>query len=305
MEMHQVRYFVALAEELNFTKAAVRCHVSQPALTRAIRSLEQELGGALLRRERLNTHLTELGAVMRPYLVAIVERADAAKKHATDLRKGARERLRLGVMCTIAPEPLLKLVEALRTNHPDVDLEITDARACDLEELLLHGKLDVAIYCRPDHTDERMHYLPVFTERMMIVLHPEHELAGRDTLGIEDLRCDKYLNRSNCEYNESFEWKRQHVAWNKVIRSERDDWLLAMIAAGMGFGFFPEYSIRHPGVVAKPTTDPAFKREVFIATVRGRRFSASVGALIHEAMRNDWQSSRSAAAGSETENRTV
>ena len=238
MEMHQVRYFVTLAEELNFTRAAIRCNVSQPALTRAIRQLEQELGGTLIRRERLNTHLTELGLVMRSYFVDIIERADAAKKHATDLRKGQREQLRLGVMCTIAPDPLLKLVNALRDKYPDVDLELTDARASDLEQLLRSEKLDVAIYCRPDHVDERMHYLPVFHERMMIVLHPGHRLAERDLLRIEDLQQENYLNRANCEYNESLEWQRRHVVWNMVVRSERDDWILAMIAAGLGFGFF-------------------------------------------------------------------
>ena len=288
MEMHQIRYFVALAEELSFTRAALRCHVTQPALTKAIRLLEQELGGTLIRRERLNTHLTELGAVMRPYLVDIVQRAEAARIQAINLKVGAREQLRLGVMCTIAPNPLLRLVDALRNNHPDVDLELTDARAADLEQLLQSDKLDVAIYCRPDHSNERMHYLPVFRERMMIVLHPDHALAGRDSLSIEDLGDDNYLNRINCEYNESLEWKNRHVAWNKVVRSERDDWILAMIAAGMGFGFFPEYSVCHPGVVAKQIPGSLFTREVCIVTMRGRRFSAPVGAFVHEAMRNKW-----------------
>lgn len=288
MEMHQVRYFVALAEELNFTKAAARCHVSQPALTKAVRLLEQELGGGLLRRERLNTHLTELGAIMLPYFVEIIEKTNAAKKHAFEYGRDVRDQLKLGVMCTIAPEPLMALVETLRAKHPDVDLDIIDAQACDLEQLLLGGKLDVGIYCRPDHPDERMHYLPLFSERMMIVVHPDHPLASRDALTIENMQGERYLNRSNCEYNESREWSRRHVSWNKTVRSERDDWILSMVASGMGFGFFPEYSVRHAGVVAKPTAEPSFKREIQIVTVRGRRFSAPVGALIYEAVRNSW-----------------
>ena len=68
MEMQQVRYFVALAQTLNFTRAAEQCNVSQPALTRAIQQLEHELGGPLFHRERGNTHLSELGRMMLPYL---------------------------------------------------------------------------------------------------------------------------------------------------------------------------------------------------------------------------------------------
>ena len=68
MEIHQVRYFLAVVETLNFTKAAERCNVSQPALTRAIQLLEHELGGLLFRRERANTHLTELGRMVLPHL---------------------------------------------------------------------------------------------------------------------------------------------------------------------------------------------------------------------------------------------
>ncbi len=68
MEMHQIRYFLAICECLNFTRAAEQCHVARPSLTRAIKKLEAELGGPLLRRERNHTHLTELGRLIRPHL---------------------------------------------------------------------------------------------------------------------------------------------------------------------------------------------------------------------------------------------
>ena len=75
MEMHQVRYFVALCETLNFTRAAEKCNVTQPSLTRAIKLLEEELGGPLFNRERNQTHLTELGRMMEPHLREVIEQA--------------------------------------------------------------------------------------------------------------------------------------------------------------------------------------------------------------------------------------
>ena len=80
MEIQEIRYFIALCDTLNFTRAAERCNVSQPALTRAIQHLEGKLGGPLVRRERSNTHLTELGRIMQPYFRQVLERMDDGKR---------------------------------------------------------------------------------------------------------------------------------------------------------------------------------------------------------------------------------
>ena len=103
MELHQIRYFLTLSETLNFTKAAEVCHVSQPALTRAIRNMEEELGGLLFSRERNNTHLTELGRLIEPHLAEIIARGGEAKPTAARFIKLERAQLALGVMCTIYP----------------------------------------------------------------------------------------------------------------------------------------------------------------------------------------------------------
>src|SRR5262247_1597669 len=98
MEMSQVRYFLAVADELNFTKAAEKCNVAQPSLTRAIKLLEAELGGNLFHRERANTHLTELGRMVRPHLHQLYEESQAAKRLARDFSKLQNVVLRFGVM---------------------------------------------------------------------------------------------------------------------------------------------------------------------------------------------------------------
>ena len=95
MEMHQVRYFLALCEDLNFTHPAERCHVAQPSLTRAIRQLEQELGGALFHRERAHTHLSELGQIVRPHLEQVYREMQEAKREAGDFAKLRRTPLKL------------------------------------------------------------------------------------------------------------------------------------------------------------------------------------------------------------------
>src|SRR3569623_790767 len=100
MELHQIRYFLAVDDMLNFTRAAERCNVTQPALTRAIQKLEDELGGQLLRRERGLTHLTDLGQMMVPHLEQVLAGSEAARSTARGLLKLEQAALRLGVMCT-------------------------------------------------------------------------------------------------------------------------------------------------------------------------------------------------------------
>ena len=292
MEMHQVRYFLAIADELNFTRAAERCKASQPSLTRAIKQLEEEFGGPLFHRERAKTHLSELGRMVRPHLIQVYEQAQTAKRHAKGFVKLAKTELKLGVMCTIAPGELIGLLSGVQSKHSGVELKIIDANARTLEERLINGDLEVAVYCRPDvDRNEKLHYMPLFKEQFMIVLHPKHELAALEAVRAADLTGQRYLNRANCEFFRCLypAWREHGFLGNDLVySSERDDWILAMIASGFGFGFMPKACANHPMVVTRPLIEPECWRVVDLVTVRGRPHSPAVGALVGQAMRTDW-----------------
>ena len=127
MEMHQVRYFLAVCKTLNFTRAAERCNVAQPSLTRAIQKLEEELGGPLFRRERNRTHLTELGRLMLPHLRALRDASMAASAEAEDYHKLEKAPLRLGIMCTIGPARLVNFLARLHREIPSLELQLQEA----------------------------------------------------------------------------------------------------------------------------------------------------------------------------------
>src|SRR5437762_1976669 len=99
MEMHQVRYFLAVAQELNFTRAAEHCHVAQPSLTRAIKLLEDEFGGALFHRERSRTHLSELGQMVYPFLKQVHDQAQLVRQQAINFTQIGDSTLKFGIMC--------------------------------------------------------------------------------------------------------------------------------------------------------------------------------------------------------------
>jgi DNA-binding transcriptional LysR family regulator len=291
MEMHQVRYFLALSEDLNFTRAAERCHVAQPSLTRAIKQLEDEMGGALFHRERANTHLTELGRTLKPYLEQVYSRAEQAKREAKEFIRLNKTPLRLGLMCTIAPTYLLDLVAAVRMRHPGIELQIVDAAAKQLQERLIAGALDIAIFAAPSlAAEERLHHQALYREQFQIVLEPHHRLATQPAVRVKDLDGEHYLSRINCEFGDAADavFDAQGVSGPTVYQSERDDWILAMVAAGLGYAFMPALCVDHPGVAARPLIEPEIWREIALVTVRGRPHSPGVGALVQEAMRLPW-----------------
>jgi LysR family transcriptional regulator, hydrogen peroxide-inducible genes activator len=292
MEMHQVRYFCALCEELNFSRAAARCNVSQPALTRAIMNLEQEFGGRLFHRERSNTRLSELGRAIKPYLEQLRQQAALAMEQARQFLSIPDATLKLGIMCTIAPDAFIRFISEMRAAHPHITLEIVDSNAEHLEERLITGDLDIAIYCRPDAVrDERLHYQPLFREQMMIAVNHTHRLANFDAIKVTDLDGENYLERINCEFGVTADavFTKLGVNGETIYRSDRDDWVLAMAAAGLGYAFVPSHVARRArGLVSLPLIEPEFWREVSLITVRGRPHSPPVGALVQMAMKTVW-----------------
>jgi DNA-binding transcriptional LysR family regulator len=292
MEMHQIRYFLAVCDSLNFTRAAEKCNVSQPSLTRAIKLLEEELGGDLFHRERANTHLTDLGRLMLPHMQQVLAEAEAARSRAKGFASLQDVTLNLGVMCTIGPTRLVGLISSFQRHHPGIKLQLIDAKALDLQEKLLQGNIDVAIYGLPGEIDERFHARSLYPERFMIAFREGHPFENKDTVAAADLHGQPYLSRASCEFAEYMRGilKNLGVEVQRPYRTEREDWVQGMILAGLGFGFIPEYSISFAGVRTRPLVDPSITRTVHLVSVRGRPHTPAVGAFVREATVFDWRS---------------
>lgn len=291
MEMHQIRYFLAAARELNFTKAAAACSVSTPSLLRAIGLLEREFGGPLFNRERGNMHLTELGRIALPHLERIFDEQDEVKRKASTLNSSEKAMLSVGMMCTIAPDHFVPLVHGFVSQHPSITLQIVDRDAVSLQASLLAGDLDVAIFAMPgDEMHEKLHYMGLFAEQMVIAVCTGHALAGQERISVRDLDGLPYLERRNCEFGAyaDKEFEAAGVRGETIYQSERDDWILAMIASGLGYGFMPASTARFAGVASRPLVEPEMWRTVNLVTVRGRKHGTALGAFLREVMRTSW-----------------
>ena len=290
MQLNDIRYFIALSETLNFTKAAETCNVSQPALTRAIHKMEEELGGLLFSRERNNTHLTDLGRLIEPHLHEIVSRTGHVEKLATRFIRLERAAISVGVMCTIGPMLFASFLGRFRADHPGVELTLLEGVPDQLCGMLLEGAIDLAIMADPRGFIPELRAVPIYDERFVVACSAGHRFAREDSVPLASLDGEFYLLRINCEFRDVLNetCKSQNVRLIHSYRSEREDWILTMVAAGLGVCFLPEFSTTVPGVIGCPVIHPSVSREVCLVTVVGRRHSPPVAVFAQAVQRFSW-----------------
>jgi DNA-binding transcriptional LysR family regulator len=151
--------------------------------------------------------------------------------------------------------------------------------------MLEAGKLEVAIVGIPEELPDHLHHLPIFDEKFVVVLPPNHRLAAKNPVPCADLHGEPYVCRSLCEVHNHVakDLYRRGIEPVKVFSSPRDSWVQNMVKAGLGFGFFPEFAVTDPNVVVRSLVEPEFKRTIYLTTMRGRPHSPAVGAFVREA----------------------
>lgn len=297
MELHQVRYFLAVASTLNFTRAAEMCNVTQPALTKGVQKLEQELGGQLIYRERQLTHLTDLGKAVLPMLERALASTEAVRRRARQFQQKEMAPLAIGLAPSISASLVLEPIAEVRKFVPGLHIELREEAPDRLVDLLLEGEINVALAGDLDDKPERIDDWALFTERYVAVLAPSHHLADLPSIGIEALREATILDRSNCEVVPKF----QHLLFPDTPphpnhRSSRDLHLQHLAAAGFGIVLAPEHMPRLPSLRALPIEGDPLWREVHLLAVQGRRYSPALDAFVKVARLRDWSAHTGSAA---------
>lgn len=291
MEMQQIRYYVALAETLNFTRAAEQCHVSQPALTRAIQQLEYELGGPLVRREGRNSHLTELGHRMLPLLRQCHDSAISAKVLATAVKKGEESYLSLGVSHTLDVALLLSALTEVHRQFPGMQLKLRRGGAAQLAPMLKSGDIDLAISGPLPEEWDRLDSYPMFTEAFEFIVGPDGELPVDDAgFQVDLIKQSRLLIHRGADTTEEDELRlsRAGIDLIKAHQVDCDKDLEALILAKMGVGVAPSSAVQSHALRHVPCADLDLKRAIAIYSVAGRRRSREASAFLALVRSADW-----------------
>ena len=287
MEMHQARYFVALCETLNFTRAAEKCNVTQPSLTRAIKLLEDELGGPLFNRERNQTHLTELGRMMEPHLREMVEQARTARVRAQSFFALRNAHLKLGVARGVSFELLDDTLRRFIGAYPETEITLRDERPAELREALRRGDYEVVVLPQRTHDLDDLHYYALGAHRLFALVPERHELAQASEIGLARLAEYPLVCGDGCPFWEAAERalaEAGHEVTPKAIAT-RAEWLFELVEAGLGVGVAALHRDLPAGLVARPIKGAALDHEINLTTKRGRLYSPPVKAFVDLALK--------------------
>ncbi|MCH8240850.1 MAG: LysR family transcriptional regulator [Proteobacteria bacterium] len=288
--MSQIRYVLAAARTLNFTKAAVNCNVSQPALTKAIKTLEAQLGAPLFHREGKRVLVSEFGKSMLPHLRQIMAEAEAAQMLADNFKLLNEVPVRVGVMSTLGHVRFSRFLAKYQKDYKGVEVTVSEASVSELKGRLEEGDLDVAVLNPLDGLGEAFSVTDLYQERYVVIFPPGHDLSKLNAIKLSDLSGQPYVDRLACEMREMVMEVCQDmdVELYARFRSTREDWIQAMVLARIGFAFMPEYSVTLPELLQRPLVEPEVTRTISLVSVPGRPFSPAVSAFVRSAQNFDW-----------------
>jgi DNA-binding transcriptional LysR family regulator len=180
MELHQLEYFVAVAEEASFTRAASRVHVAQPGVSAQVRRLESELGQQLLDRSGRSVRLTEVGSAVLPFARAALDAVANARLAVDDLAGLVRGQVTVGMVSGCALPVLAELLAGFHDRHPGVAIALVEDNSDRLVERLRDGRLDLALIGWAEQTPADIDSVVLVDEELVAAVAPDHPLAGAD-----------------------------------------------------------------------------------------------------------------------------
>lgn len=276
MELRHLRYFVAVAEELHFGRAAARLHLSQPPLSQQIQALERELGVTLFHRNRRKVELTAAGALMLPEARAALAQAEKAVLVARRAGRGEVGRLEIGFTGSAPFNPLLpQTVRRFRERWPEVHLTLNEMSTTAQFEALAAGRLDVG-FLRPGQPMEMvgMDQRLLTREPLLAVMTAEHRLAAQASVRVADLAEEPFILHPRAIGTGLFDkvmalCAAAGFAPQVAVEAHQMSTVVTLAAVGMGVSIVPEAlrRLNTPGVAFRPIDDPG----AFMDLIAARR----------------------------------
>jgi LysR family hydrogen peroxide-inducible transcriptional activator len=280
MELHQLRYLVAVARTGNFSRAAEQCHVAQPSLSQQIQKLESELGERLFDRLPRRARLTEAGSAFLPRAERILAEVDDARREVREAKDLMRGAVTVGVLPTIAPYFLPRVVAAFSQAFPGVEVVVQEDTTDRLLKLGGACELDLAIVSLPI-ADERFAKETLFTEELLLAMPAGHRLATKRKVRLADLESEKFIlmKEGHCLGDQVLTFCggrdfHPHVS----CRSAQIETVQALVRAGLGISLVPKMAVNGSEAsrpVYRSLADPRPSRAVAVIWPKQRQLSRS------------------------------
>jgi len=286
MNLRQLRYLVALADERHFTRAAAREHVAQPALSQQIRSLEAELGLALVERTTRRVAMTQAGDLLVARARRALAELDAAQDELASLAGVQAGRLSVGALHTMGPVDLSLLLATFHERHPGVELTVREQSSEELAAMLREDEIDLAFLSVTERIQSRgLALRPLVQEELVLVLAMDHRLAGRASVRLAELAQEAFISfRDGARLRELLTSSAQRAGFVPRIALESNESrrIRSLVSHGLGVAILPRSDAEGAGaaVAVSDLVKPSLTRDVTLASRAERRPSPAAEAFL-------------------------
>ena len=270
MSLTELKFIVAAAQERNFRRAAEKCFVTQPALSLAIKKLEEELNVIIFERSRTDVSMTEIGAKIVEQAEKVLEEAARIKQLAELGKNQLKGALKLGLIHSIGPYLLPEIIPILRKTAPDMPLEVEENLTANLEAQLRNGVIDVAIIALPFDVPG-LQYRALYDEEFDVVVPSHHHWATRKHIKPEELSDEKVLllNSGHCFSNQVTQACPELSRKGEILQGNSLETIRNMVASNLGITVLPcsatAARYNNPLIKVIPFASPAPTRRIAIA----------------------------------------
>lgn len=279
MELRQLRYLVAVADERHFTRAAEREHIAQPALSQQIRRLEAELGLTLVERTTRRVAMTQAGDLLVGRARRVLAELDAAHAELASLAGVQAGRLSVGALHTMGPVDLSLLLASFHRTHPGIDLEVREQSSEELAEMLRVDEIDLAFLSVTEHIQSRgLTFQRLVSEELVAVLPTGHPLAGRPSIRFGELANEAFISfRRGSRLRELLDWAAAEAGFEIRITLESNESrrIRSLVSSALGVAILPRSDATGAGapVAVAALVEPSLTRDVTLAARTQRRLS--------------------------------
>lgn len=290
MDLKQIRYFLAVAQTLNFSQASELMGVSQPALSKAIQKLEEELG-LLIYRDGKDTRLTGLAKKLQPEFEII----DAAERRAAEIARSysnsADVELKIGLARSFGPKRFDRFILSFIEEFETTRISTHDVDDAEGHKAVLSGELD-ALLAPELKANPKITSIGLFSEPLMLAMTKTHRLASRPALRLEDLEGERFIDKVDCDYCEKFLGlaRARGIDIDNKIIAHRDDLAQRLACEGRGVTLLTGSSLVTDELVLRPVAGLEMERHVCLHTVFGSCKPSVIGDLERFAANFDWSS---------------
>ncbi len=273
MELHQLRYFCAVARKGSFTRAAEEQHVAQPSLSQQILKLESELGAKLFDRLGRTVRLTEFGKTFLVRAQDILRQLGEARLEIQEMTGAEKGRVNLGAIPTIAPYFLPSRLAAFVRTHPGIEIKVMEETTPALLRMLQEATIDLALLALPV-PKPGLHCEELLREPLHVVVPRTHRLGAQTAVDLRQIENEPFLllKEGHCfRENTLSACRRARMRLNVAFESGQFETILAMVAAGMGVSVVPQMAMApHTGCRFLPIADERAQRRIGLVRLRNR-----------------------------------